>query len=91
MFSFAFCPLPRNANCKPGRVPFIAKFLIAGGVLLIIGGVLFAASARLFPSGVPGDIAFKRGGSAFYFLVVSSIVLSIVATIVLNIVLRLFR
>ncbi len=81
----------RNANCKSHGVPTIAKLLIAGGVLLIIGGVLFTIGSRLFPGGVPGDIAVRRGNSAFYFPVVSSIVLSIVATIVLNILLRFLR
>ncbi len=70
-------------------MPSVAKFLIAGGVCLLIGGVLFVLASRLFPGGVPGDIAVKRGNSAFYFPVVSSIVLSIVATVVLNILLRL--
>ncbi|HEX9995639.1 MAG TPA: DUF2905 domain-containing protein [Abditibacterium sp.] len=74
-------------------MPFqsLAKFLIFGGFALIIAGLMFFVFARFFPTGVPGDIAYKRGNTAIYFPIVSSIILSIVATIVLNIVMRFFR
>ena len=69
----------------------IFAILIGGGVLLIIAGLVFAAGARLFPGGVPGDIAFKRGNASVYFPIVSCVLFSILATIVLNVVLRLLR
>jgi hypothetical protein len=72
-------------------VPPFARILIASGLLLLIAGLVFAVGARLFPGGVPGDIAFKRGNTSVYFPVVSSILLSIIATIVLNVVLRFLR
>ena len=69
----------------------VAKFLIFGGASLLLLGVVFWIGSRFFPSGMPGDFAYRRGNVSIYFPIVSSIVLSIVATIVLNIVLRLFR
>ena len=69
----------------------LAKFLLLGGAALLFAGLVFLLISRFFPSGVPGDIAFKRGNTAIYFPIVSSILLSIVATVVLNIVLRFFR
>ena len=74
-------------------MPFqsIAKLLIFGGVALLLAGVVFLLIGRFFPSGLPGDIAFRRGNTSVYFPIVSSIVLSIVGTIVLNLILRFFR
>lgn len=69
----------------------LAKLLLLGGACLLLLGALLWVGARFFPSGVPGDIAFRRGHTAFYFPVVSSLVLSLLATVVLNIVLRFFR
>jgi hypothetical protein len=58
---------------------------------LIIFGIIitaFGAFIFLFPrfnifGRLPGDITFKRDGFAFYFPVVTSIVLSIVLTLIL--------
>lgn len=69
----------------------MAKFMIFGGAALLLAGFVFLVFSRYFPSGVPGDLAYRRGNVSIYFPIVSSIVLSIVATIVLNIVLRFFR
>jgi uncharacterized membrane protein len=74
-------------------MPFqsLAKVMIFGGAALLLAGVLFLVVGKFFPSGLPGDIAYRRGNTSFYFPVVSSIVLSILGTIVLNILLRFFR
>jgi hypothetical protein len=74
-------------------MPFqsFAKLLIFGGAALFLAGCLFLLFSRVFPAGMPGDIAYKRGNTSLYFPVVSSILLSIVGTIVLNIILRFFR
>lgn len=69
----------------------LAKLLIFGGAALFIAGLIFWFGARFFPTGVPGDIAYRRGNVSLYVPIVSSIVLSVVATIVLNLVLRFFR
>lgn len=69
----------------------LAKLLIFGGAALLLAGLIFLFASRIFPAGVPGDIAYRRGNVSIYLPIVSSIVLSIVATVVLNIVLRFFR
>lgn len=68
----------------------IARFLIIGGILLLlIGGGLFLAARFGIPVGrLPGDIRIERGNGLFYFPVVTSCLLSILLTIVLNVIIR---
>lgn len=68
----------------------LAKFLMLGGVMLLVAGGLLWLGARFFPGGVPGEFTFRRGNASIYVPIVTSIVLSIFATIILNIVARLF-
>ncbi len=65
--------------------------MLAGAVILLLGGLLtilgrFTALGRL-----PGDIVFQRDSVTFYFPVVTMVLLSIVLTIVLNVVLRILN
>jgi hypothetical protein len=71
----------------------LARFLIIGGILLIlIGGGVYLASRFGIPIGrLPGDIRIERGNGLFYFPIVTSCVLSILLTIVLNIIIRFFN
>lgn len=71
----------------------IGRYLIIGGVILIlIGGGFYLAAKLGLPLGrLPGDIRIEGKNGSFYFPIVTSIVLSLILTIVLNIVLRLFR
>ncbi len=71
----------------------IGRYLVIGGVILILAGGGFYLAAKLgLPLGrLPGDIRIEGKNGSFYFPVVTSIVLSLVLTIVLNIILRLFR
>ena len=71
----------------------IARYLVIGGILLIlIGGGLFLASRLGIPLGrLPGDIRVERGSGLFYFPIVTSCLLSILLTIVLNIIIRFFN
>lgn len=64
----------------------VAKLLIAGGVFLIILGVLFFLFGKLGITGfrLPGDIYIRKENISFYFPVVSCILLSIVLTIIFN-------
>lgn len=74
-------------------MPFqsIAKLLLFGGAALLLAGIVFLVIGRFFPSGLPGDIAYRRGNTSIYFPIATSIVLSIVGTIVLNLIFRFFR
>ncbi len=71
----------------------IARFLVIGGIILIlIGGGVYLASRLGIPFGsLPGDIRIERGNSFFYFPIVTSCLLSILLTIILNIIIRFFN
>ena len=68
----------------------IARWLVIGGIILIlIGGGVFLAARLGIPLGrLPGDIRIERGNGLFYFPIVTSCLLSILLTIVLNIIIR---
>jgi DUF2905 family protein len=69
----------------------VARILvIAGGVLVLAGVVVWAASA-IGLGRLPGDIVIDRPHVRIAFPIVTSIVVSIVLTVVLNIALRLWR
>ncbi len=57
------------------------KALIIIGALLLAAGLLWPWISKLGLGRLPGDIAIKGEGFAFYFPVTTMIVLSIVATI----------
>ena len=71
----------------------IARFLVIGGIILIlIGAGVYLASRLGIPFGsLPGDIRIERGNGWFYFPIVTSCLLSILLTIVLNIIIRFFN
>lgn len=71
----------------------IGRFLIIGGiVLIVVGGLVFLGARLGLPFGrLPGDIRIERNGFSFYFPLASSIVISILLTIIINVILRLFR
>jgi hypothetical protein len=71
----------------------LARFLVIGGIVLILigGGVYFAAKFGIPFGRLPGDIRIEGKNGSFYFPIVTSIVLSLVLTVVLNIIIRLFR
>ena len=71
----------------------IGRYLIIGGVILILLGGGFYLAARLgLPLGrLPGDIRIEGTNGSFYFPVVTSILVSVVLTVLLNIIVRLFH
>ena len=71
----------------------IGRYLIiAGVVLILLGGGFYLASRLGLPLGrLPGDIRIEGKNGSFYFPIVTSIVLSLLLTIILNVILRLFR
>jgi uncharacterized membrane protein required for colicin V production len=58
----------------------MARLLITLGALLIAGGLLIQFGVPL--GRLPGDIVIRRGNSAFYFPIVTCIVVSVVLSIV---------
>ncbi|HSD84415.1 MAG TPA: DUF2905 domain-containing protein [Anaerolineae bacterium] len=71
----------------------LARFLVIGGILLILigGGVYLAAKFGIPLGRLPGDIRIEGKNGSFYFPVVTSIILSLLFTIVLNVIIRFFR
>jgi hypothetical protein len=71
----------------------IGRYLMIGGVvLLVVGGLVFLAARFGIPLGrLPGDIRIERDGFSFYFPLASSILISVVLTIVINLVLRFLK
>jgi len=57
----------------------VARFLILGGVVLIVAGLMLKVGVPL--GRLPGDITIRRSGGSFYFPVVTCIVVSIVLSI----------
>ena len=57
----------------------MARFLILGGVVLIVAGLMLKVGVPL--GRLPGDITIRRSGGSFYFPVVTCIVVSIVLSI----------
>jgi hypothetical protein len=71
----------------------ISRYLLIGGVILIVLGGLFWLVGKIgIPLGrLPGDIRIEGENGSFYFPLASSILISVVLTILLNVIIRLLR
>jgi hypothetical protein len=58
-----------------------------GGVIVVIGVLLWSGVGKNWLGRLPGDIHFKRGNSNFYFPIVTCLLLSLLLTLLL----RIFR
>jgi Protein of unknown function (DUF2905) len=64
----------------------LGKFLvIVGVVLLVVGLILWSGFAPKWLGRLPGDIRIRREHSAFYFPIVTCIIISIVLSVLLSI------
>jgi hypothetical protein len=61
--------------------------LIAGAVILVIGGVLILLT-RAGVTQLPGSISMSSGSFSFFFPVAFCIVVSVILTVVINLILR---
>jgi hypothetical protein len=57
---------------------------VFGGVIMIVGFALWAGFGSGWLGRLPGDIRIERGNSAFYFPIVTCLVLSIVISLILS-------
>jgi hypothetical protein len=57
---------------------------IFGGVIMMVGIAFWAGLGAGWLGRLPGDIRIERGNTAFYFPIVTCIVVSIVLTLVLS-------
>jgi hypothetical protein len=71
----------------------IARFLVIGGIILILigGGVYLAAKFGIPLGRLPGDIRIEGQNGSFYFPITSSILVSVILTILLNVIARFLK
>ena len=64
----------------------LGKFLIMlGAIVLLLGLILWSGFAPNWLGRLPGDIRIERGNSAFYFPIVTCIIISIVLSLLFSI------
>ena len=70
----------------------IGKYLIIGGIFIVIVGVLLYFFSNQFHwfGRLPGDIRVEKENFKFYFPVTSMILVSIILTILINLIRKLF-
>jgi Protein of unknown function (DUF2905) len=62
----------------------IGKFMmIIGLVVVVLGFILWSGWAPKWIGHLPGDIRIERGRSAFYFPIVTCVIISIVLSILM--------
>ena len=68
------------------------KYLIIGGVILLIAGIIIYIFHDQFKwfGNLPGDIKIKSDNFAFYFPIATMIIISIAIAIIVNIIRRFF-
>ena len=67
----------------------VQRFLIGLGLVILIAGIMWPMLSRIGLGRLPGDIMFERGGTTFYFPLVTCIIISLVISLVLSAVLWL--
>lgn len=65
--------------------------LLVGAVVVVLGASLLVLGRVPFLGRLPGDIYVRRGGTSFYFPIVTCLVLSVILTVLVNLVLFLLR
>jgi len=66
-------------------VPELGKFLVIIGIaIVVIGIILWSGMGAGFLGKLPGDIRIERGDSAFYFPIVTCIIISIVLSLIFS-------
>ena len=64
----------------------LGKFLmLIGAVMLVLGFILWGGFAPKWLGRLPGDIRIEREHSAFYFPIVTCIILSVVLSLLFSI------
>lgn len=64
----------------------LGKFLVITGVIMtLLGLMLWGGFAPNWLGRLPGDVRIERGHSAFYFPIVTCIILSILLSLLLSI------
>jgi hypothetical protein len=67
-------------------MPELGKVLVLfGGIILLLGLILWSGFAPKWLGRLPGDIRIEREHSAFYFPIVTCIIISIVLSVIFSI------
>ena len=67
-------------------MPELGKFLVVLGVVIVVLGLLLWSGVGSGWLGrLPGDIRIERGNGAFYFPIVTCIIISIVLSLILSV------
>jgi hypothetical protein len=77
---------PRNSRNLLSAVRELGKFVVVIGVIItLVGLLMWSGFAPKWLGRLPGDIRIEREHSAFYFPIVTCIILSIVLSLLLSI------
>jgi hypothetical protein len=77
---------PRNSRNLLCAVRELGKFVVVIGVVVtLVGLVMWSGFAPKWLGRLPGDIRIEREHSAFYFPIVTCIILSIVLSLLFSI------
>jgi hypothetical protein len=77
---------PRNSRNLLYAVRELGKFVVIIGVVItLVGLVMWSGFAPKWLGRLPGDIRIEREHSAFYFPIVTCIILSIVLSLLVSI------
>jgi hypothetical protein len=77
---------PRNSRNLLSALRELGKYVVVIGVIItLVGLVMWSGFAPKWLGRLPGDIRIERGHSAFYFPIVTCIILSIVLSLLLSI------
>lgn len=78
-------PLTSSDTMLAGDMQETGKLLaIFGGLILLLGLVLWSGFGAGWLGRLPGDIRVERGNSAFYFPIVTCVIISIVVSLILS-------
>jgi uncharacterized membrane protein YidH (DUF202 family) len=68
----------------PSPMQDLGKIVVIIGVVIVLFGILLWTGFGNWMGKLPGDIRLERGNSAFYFPVVTCIVISIVLSLLFS-------
>jgi hypothetical protein len=69
----------------PGGSSDLGRLLVVAGVLLAAVGVVVMLVGKVpFLGRLPGDIVYRKGGTTFYFPLVTCLVISLLLTLVMS-------
>jgi heme/copper-type cytochrome/quinol oxidase subunit 4 len=78
VFKIGLDDLCRSGHLRIEVTMDMQRFLIGLGLLILLTGIAWPVLSRIGVGRLPGDIFIQRGGTSFYFPIVTCIVLSIV-------------